>query len=100
MKFTKGFKKKSYNAALQIVLKREVLNMKCAICKNGTTEPGVITIVLEKNKSTLVFKDVPAEICKNCGEEYVSSETNTNLLKKANDAVTRGVDLEMLKYAA
>jgi YgiT-type zinc finger domain-containing protein len=74
--------------------------MKCAICKNGNTEPGNTTVVLEKNKSTLIFRDVPVEICENCGEEYVSSETNNNLLKKANDAVTRGVDLEMLKYAA
>jgi YgiT-type zinc finger domain len=74
--------------------------MKCAICKNGATEPGVITVVLEKNKSTLVFKDVPAEICENCGEEYVSSQTNNNLLKMAKEAVARGVDLEMLKYAA
>lgn len=74
--------------------------MKCAICKNGATEPGEITVVLEKNKSTLVFKDVPAEICENCGEEYVSSQTNNNLLKLAKDAVARGVDLEMLKYAA
>lgn len=55
---------------------------------------------MEKNKSTLVFKDVPAEICENCGEEYVSSQTNNNLLKMAKEAVARGVDLEMLKYAA
>ena len=79
---------------------KEESTMKCAICKNGETEQGLVTIVLEKNTSTLVFKDVPAEICENCGEEYVSSETNSNLLKKANDAVTRGVNLEMLKYAA
>jgi YgiT-type zinc finger domain-containing protein len=74
--------------------------MKCAICKNGNTEPGVLTVVLEKNKTTLVFKDVPAEICENCGEEYVSAETNKHLLKLADDAVNRGVDLEMLNYAA
>jgi YgiT-type zinc finger domain-containing protein len=74
--------------------------MKCVICKNGDTEPGLITVVLEKNSSTLVFKGVPAEICENCGEEYVTSVTNNHLLQIANDAVVRGVDLEMLKYAA
>lgn len=74
--------------------------MKCAICKNGITRSGHSTVVLEKKGSTLVFKNVPAEICENCGEEYLSSETNTNLLRLSREAVKRGVDLEMLKYAA
>ena len=74
--------------------------MKCAICKNGYTKPGKTTVVLEKNKTTLVFKDVPAEICENCGEEYVSSETNEKILKLANDAIKRNVSLELLEFAA
>jgi YgiT-type zinc finger domain-containing protein len=74
--------------------------MKCAICKNGITVPGKVTVVLERDKSTLVFKDVPAEICENCGEEYISSDTNKHLLEKADNAISRGVDLELLKYAA
>jgi YgiT-type zinc finger domain-containing protein len=74
--------------------------MKCAICRNGETHSGEITVVLEKNGTTLVFKKVPAEICENCGEEYLSSETNKNLLEKAKIAATRGVELELLRYAA
>ncbi|MEA3231452.1 MAG: type II toxin-antitoxin system MqsA family antitoxin, partial [Thermodesulfobacteriota bacterium] len=60
--------------------------MKCAICHNGYTVKGHITVVLERDQSTLVFKNVPAKICENCGEEYLSEETNHELLKKANDA--------------
>jgi len=56
--------------------------------------------VLEKNETTLVCKNVPAEVCDNCGEEYVSSATNRKLLLKAQEAVQRGVDLEMLRFAA
>jgi YgiT-type zinc finger domain-containing protein len=74
--------------------------MKCAICKHGETHSGKVTVVLEKNETTLIFKNVPAEICENCGEEYLSSEVNNNLLQKANEAAKKGVDLEMLKYAA
>ena len=74
--------------------------MKCAICRNGETYSGEITVVLEKKGTTLVFKKVPAEICENCGEEYLSSETNKNLLEKAKIAATRGVELELLRYAA
>ena len=74
--------------------------MKCAICKNGETVAGEITVVLERNGTTLIFKSVPAEICDNCGEEYVSADVNKALLRSANEAAKKGVDLEMLKFAA
>ena len=74
--------------------------MKCAICRNGQTIEGFITVVLEKGSATLVFKNVPAEICENCGEEYLSGDVNRKLLEKANDAAERGVDLELLRFAA
>ena len=56
--------------------------------------------MLEKEQTTLVLKKVPAQVCENCGEEYLSSETNNDLLKKAKDALERGVDFEMLRFAA
>ncbi|MCG8606525.1 type II toxin-antitoxin system MqsA family antitoxin [bacterium] len=74
--------------------------MKCSICRNGETVPGHITVLLERGETTLVFKNVPASICENCGEEYLASDTNSDLLNKANEAVARGVDFEMLRYAA
>ncbi|MBN1781146.1 type II toxin-antitoxin system MqsA family antitoxin [bacterium] len=74
--------------------------MKCAICKNGVTKSGKITVVLEKQQTTLIFKGVPAEVCENCGEEYISSEVNGQLLKRSNDALERNVSLELLQYAA
>lgn len=74
--------------------------MKCAICKNGNTVGGQVTIVLDREQATFVFKEVPAQICDNCGEEYLSAETNKELLRLANDAFKRGVSLELLKYAA
>jgi len=74
--------------------------MKCAICRNGHTIAGHITVVLERDQSTLVFKNVPAEICENCGEEYLSADINRSLLQKAKEAADRGVDLELLRFAA
>lgn len=74
--------------------------MKCAICRNGYTVNGNITVVLERGLSTVVIKNVPAKVCENCGEEYLSEETNRQLLKKAKEAVDRGVELELLRFAA
>ncbi|MGA2402612.1 MAG: type II toxin-antitoxin system MqsA family antitoxin [Syntrophobacteraceae bacterium] len=74
--------------------------MKCAICQSGVTVAGYVTIVLEKDHTTLVFKKVPAEICENCGEEYISAEVNKALLLRAREELERGVVLEMLNFAA
>lgn len=54
------------------------------------TSEGHVTVVLEREQSTIVFKNVPAKICENCGEEYLSAETNRTLLKKAKEAADRG----------
>ena len=74
--------------------------MRCAVCKNGETKNGPVSVMLEHGGTTLVFKDVPAEICQNCGEEYVSAETNKRILELANDAKNKGVELGLLKFAA
>jgi YgiT-type zinc finger domain-containing protein len=74
--------------------------MKCAICRHGTTTDGYTTLVLERAQTTVVFKKVPAQICDNCGEEYVSAAVNTALLHQANEAWERGIILEMLNFAA
>lgn len=74
--------------------------MKCAICQNGSTADGFTTIVLERDQTTIVFKNVPAQICGNCGEEYVSSAVNKALLSQAEAEWERGIILEMLNFAA
>ena len=74
--------------------------MKCAICKNGMTVDGHTTVVLEREQTTLVFKQVPAQICDNCGEEYVSSSVNKALLSHAEEESNRNIALEMLNFAA
>jgi YgiT-type zinc finger domain-containing protein len=71
--------------------------MRCAICRNGNTADGRVTIVLDKEQTILVFKDVPAQVCDNCGEEYLSAKTNKELLELANDAIKRGISLESPK---
>jgi YgiT-type zinc finger domain-containing protein len=74
--------------------------MKCAICRHGTTTDGYTTIVLERDQTTIVFKQVPAQICANCGEEYVSAAVNTALLRQAEEEWERGIILEVLNFAA
>jgi YgiT-type zinc finger domain-containing protein len=74
--------------------------MKCHICNNGETNPGLVTVTLERGRATLVFKAVPADVCENCGEQYISSETTANLLRQAEAALRAGVEVEIRAYAA
>ncbi len=74
--------------------------MKCVICKNGDTAPGTATVALDREIATVVFRSVPAEICENCGEEYVDDETAKRLLALLEDAVNAGVVVDVRRYAA
>ena len=74
--------------------------MKCVICKYGETRPGKATVTLERDGATLVIKGVPAEVCSNCGEEYVSEDTTARLLKSAEEAVKAGVKVDVREYVA
>ncbi|MGD0463301.1 MAG: type II toxin-antitoxin system MqsA family antitoxin [Tepidisphaeraceae bacterium] len=69
--------------------------MKCVICKNGKTAPARVTVTLERGATTLVFKSVPANVCDNCGEQYVSEDVTRRLLRAAEEAVCAGVQVEI-----
>jgi len=74
--------------------------VKCVICKHGEITPGTTTVTLERGKTTLVIKGVPARVCSNCGEEYVDEETTRQLLETAETAARTGVQVEVRQYAA
>ena len=73
--------------------------MKCVICKNGETEPGLGTITLTHGSTTLVIKNAPALVCDNCGEEYFNSEVTSCLMDMAKNAEKAGVEFGMRNYA-
>lgn len=72
--------------------------MRCVICKQGNTEVGKTTVTLEREGVTLVFKDVPALICANCGEAYVEEKISAALLKAAEEAVRSGVQVDIREF--
>jgi YgiT-type zinc finger domain-containing protein len=69
--------------------------MKCSICKHGETTRSYVTVTLERDGATLVFKFVPADVCDNCGEQYISEKTTRRLLADAEKAVGAGVQVEI-----
>jgi YgiT-type zinc finger domain-containing protein len=74
--------------------------MKCILCKHGHLQTGLATVTLNREECVVVFKDVPADICENCGEYYLSDEVAEVLLQRAEDAVQAGTEVEVRRYAA
>jgi YgiT-type zinc finger domain-containing protein len=74
--------------------------MKCAICKHGQTQLGHATVALTRGSTTIVLREVPAEVCANCGEYYLSAEVTAVVLERAERAVQQGAEVEIVRYAA
>jgi YgiT-type zinc finger domain-containing protein len=73
-------------------------SMKCVICKKAFTKPGTTSITLERGCLTMVVKCVPAQVCPNCGEAYISEEITAKLLKDAEERVRTGAQVEICNY--
>ncbi len=74
--------------------------MKCPICKHGETTNGTASMTLERGSATLVFKNVPAQVCTNCGEEFFSDEVTRSILDQAESAISAGVEIDVRQYRA
>ena len=57
-------------------------------------------MILERKSAVVVIKGVPADICENCGEYYLSEEMADKVLAMAEDAVAHGAEIEVRRFAA
>ncbi len=74
--------------------------MKCVICKHGNTKDGKATVTLTRGETTIVIKAIPAQVCANCGEEYIDEDITADLLLSAEAAASAGVQVEVREYTA
>ena len=73
--------------------------MSCTICHQAEPQPGATTVTLERMGAIFVMKGVPALVCPNCGEEYVSERVSALVLELAEQAFDQGVTLDVRHYA-
>ena len=69
--------------------------MKCVVCRNGETKPGLITFTLERDGAILVVRGVPGRVCENCGEEYIEDSEVARLGELADETAKPGVQVEI-----
>lgn len=73
--------------------------MTCAIC-GETTSAGRVTVTLERGRTVAVFRGVPAQVCRQCGEEWVDGEDAKRLDTAFAKLVEAGVEIDVRDYAA
>ena len=74
--------------------------MTCVICKHGETRPGTTRIAVERGPTVLVVRGVPAQVCDNCGEAYLSADAVERLEQMLAVAAQGGVQVEIREYIA
>lgn len=74
--------------------------MKCVICKHGETAPGLVTVTLQRGGTVVIMREVPAAVCRNCGEYYLDEAVAAKVYREAEAAVARHAEVEILRYAA
>lgn len=70
--------------------------MNCVLCHHGETKPGFVTVTLERNETIVLIKNVPADICSNCGHYYLAEEMTREVLRKGEEAISKGAELEIV----
>jgi YgiT-type zinc finger domain-containing protein len=74
--------------------------MTCAICRIGELHPGKATVMVERGRTVVVVKEVPAQICDNCGEYYLESDIASRTTTLVDNAVKNGAEIEVVRFAA
>lgn len=74
--------------------------MKCALCKHGETNFGKVIVSLHRGDSIIILKDVPADVCENCGEYYLSEAIAAQVLRRAEEEVSKGSEVQIMRFAA
>jgi YgiT-type zinc finger domain-containing protein len=72
--------------------------MKCVVCRKADTQAGTATVTLERGQLTLVVKGAPAQVCPNCGEQYVDEKVASELLATAEELLKSGAQVEVRQY--
>jgi len=74
--------------------------MRCVICKHGDTYSGLTTVTLTRGENTVVIKNVPAQICENCGEYYLDDAVSEQVMSIGERGIGTELEVQVIQYAA
>ena len=71
--------------------------MNCFICK-GDLEDKKTTFMIESNNCIIIIKNVPSQVCKQCGEVSYSDEVSKQLEKLVNSVRNAITEITVINY--
>ena len=74
--------------------------MICLHCKTGIPKLGKTNVMLERDVNFVIIKNVPADVCPNCGEYYLSELIADKVLKQADIAFRKNEEVQVLQLKA
>jgi len=68
------------------------------MCRQAELIDGFTSIPFERDEFRLFIKNVPAQVCPNCGEAIVYEDVAMQLISKAEDACAEGLIEDIREY--
>ena len=72
--------------------------MTCPICNHAQTVHGVTTLVFQKESSTIIVRDVPAEICTHCDESFLYEKVSNRVIDLTRKGKACGAAVKLFHY--
>ena len=74
--------------------------MKCTYCCVGEMHPGTTTFTVDRDGTTFVLRNVPAEVCDACGEAIFDLETVRVVERLHESALESGAEVVVREFTA
>lgn len=71
--------------------------MNCVICKGKLLE-GKVNHIVDINGHIIIVKNVPANICTQCGEYYISNKIALILEELIDGVLTNNTEVMIINY--
>jgi YgiT-type zinc finger domain-containing protein len=72
--------------------------MICLVCRLAEIVERLTSVKFERGEAQVVIKNVPARVCRSCGETYVDEAVAVQLLKSAAGASKAGILNDVIEY--
>lgn len=72
--------------------------MKCPVCRFGDMDKGFAQVVLNRGNATVIFRNVPAMVCCDCGEYYLDEQTADEIYSRADSCFSSGQEIAIMEY--
>ena len=74
--------------------------MICLHCKTSIPKLGKTNVMLKRDGHFVIIKNVPADVCPNCSEYYLSGLIADSALKQADIVFQKNEEVQVLQLKA